>query len=179
MHAESVYCDAYIGLGSNLEQPVGQIKAAIIALKQLADCHYKVDSGLYLSKPMLLPGTNSNQPQADYYNCVVLLETRLEPLILLDQLQAIENTQGRVREQRWAARTLDLDILMIGQKQLHLPRLTLPHPGMIQREFVLYPLQRLRQKLQQDDLEIPAHGMLSEVIKNCSKNELKYVGEVA
>ena len=171
--AESVY----IGLGSNLEQPVEQIKLAMTALKQLPDTEYIDDSGLFLSKPLLIDGTQPDD-QADYYNAVALLETTLEPIVLLDHLQAIENNQGRVREYRWAPRTLDLDMLMYAQIQLQEARLTLPHPGVCQREFVLYPLQQLCQKLQQPDLLIPGHGMLNEIIKNCAKNELQYVGEI-
>ena len=171
--AESVY----IGLGSNLEQPVEQIKLAMTALKQLPDTEYIDDSGLFLSKPLLIDATQPDD-QADYYNAVVLLETTLEPLILLDHLQAIENNQGRVREYRWAPRTLDLDMLMYGQIQLQEARLTLPHPGVCQREFVLYPLRRLCEKLQQPDLLITSHGMLNEIIKDCAKNELQYVGEI-
>ena len=167
----------YIGLGSNLEQPAEQIRAAVAALKQLPDTQYIDDSGLYLSKPLLIDGVQQND-QADYYNAVALLDTTLEPLVLLDYLQAIENNQGRVREHRWAARTLDLDILMYAQMQMNEVRLTLPHPGVCQREFVLYPLQRLCEKLQQPDLKIPGHAMLSEVIKSCSENELKYVGDI-
>ncbi|MCK5262717.1 MAG: 2-amino-4-hydroxy-6-hydroxymethyldihydropteridine diphosphokinase, partial [Gammaproteobacteria bacterium] len=111
----------YIGLGSNLEQPIEQIRAAVIALKQLPDSQYIDDSGLYLSKPLMMDGVQPEN-QADYYNAVALLETTLEPLVLLDYLQAIENNQGRVREHRWAARTLDLDILMFGQKEMNEPR---------------------------------------------------------
>lgn len=168
----------YIGLGSNLENPAEQITAAVLALRQIPDTQYVADSGLYLSKPLLIEGAQPDD-QADYYNAVALLETTLEPLVLLDYLQAIENRQGRVREQLWAARTLDLDMLMYAQLQMNHTRLTLPHPGIAEREFVLYPLQRLCQKLQQPDLKIPGHAMLSEIIKSCSENELKYVGEVA
>ena len=171
--AESVY----IGLGSNLENPVDQIKAAVVALKQLPDTHYIADSGLFLSKPLLLEAAQ-HDVQADYYNAVALLETTLDPLTLLDHLQAIENNQGRLREQRWAARTLDLDMLIYAQIQINEARLILPHPGVCEREFVLYPLQCLCQKIQQSDLNIPGHGMLNEIIKSCSENELKYVGEV-
>ncbi|MDH5611572.1 MAG: 2-amino-4-hydroxy-6-hydroxymethyldihydropteridine diphosphokinase [Gammaproteobacteria bacterium] len=171
------YIGAFIGLGSNLEQPIEQIKAAVAALKKLPGTQYIGDSGLYLSKPLLLEGAQQ-ELQPDYYNAVALLDTRLEPLVLLDYLQVIETNQGRVREHRWAARTLDLDILMMGQKQLDEARLQLPHPGICQREFVLYPLQHLCEKLQQADLQIPGHGMLSEMIKSCSKNDLIYVGEV-
>ena len=168
----------YIGLGSNLEQPAEQIRMAVAALKQIPDTRYIADSGLYLSKPMLLEGAQSDD-QADYYNAVALLETTLEPLALLDCLQAIENNQGRVREQRWAARTLDLDMLMYAQLKMNEPRLILPHPGVCEREFVLFPLQRLCEKLQLDDLPIPGHAMLSEEIKKCAKNGLEYVGDIA
>lgn len=168
----------YIGLGSNLEQPAEQIKKAVLALKQLPESQYIDDSGLYLSKPMLLDKFDTSDAQPDYYNAVVLIKTKLEPLSLLDRLQEIENNQGRVRERRWQARSIDLDILLMGEKQWNEPRLTLPHPGIAEREFVLFPLRRLCVKLQQSDLHIPGHGMLSEVIKTCSENELKYVGEV-
>ena len=168
----------YIGLGSNLEQPVEQIRVAVAALKQLPDTTYVADSGLYQSKPLLLDGAQSDD-QADYYNAVALLETSLEPLALLDCLQAIENDQGRVREQRWAARTLDLDMLMYAQIQMNDERLVLPHPGVCEREFVLFPLQRLCEKLKLEDLPIPGHAMLSDEIKNCAEKELVYVGDIA
>ena len=166
----------YIGLGSNLEQPDEQISRALASLKKLPDCRYIADSGLFKSKAMLPEGGES---QDDYYNAVVLLETSLEPLVLLDYLQAIENNQARVREYRWAPRTIDLDILMIGQTVMNEPRLQLPHPGITEREFVLYPLQRLGEKMQQADMQIPGHGMLSDAIKSCPENELFYVGEIA
>ena len=165
----------YIGLGSNLEQPKKQISKALASLKQLPDSSYIADSGLFRSKAMLPEG---GEAQADYFNAVVLLETSLAPLALLDHLQAIEKNQGRKRESRWAARTIDLDILMFGQSQMQNSRLQVPHPGMTEREFVFYPLLRLCEKLQQLDLNIPGHGMLSKVIKSCFENELKYVGEV-
>ena len=167
----------YIGLGSNLGQPVEQIKTAVLALKNLPETKYINDSGLYLSKPLRLDDAKPDD-QSDYYNAVAMLETSLEPLALLDHLQAIENNQGRVRELRWAARTLDLDMLMYAQKQMNDVRLVLPHPGVCQREFVLYPLQNLCAKLPLSDLQISSHVMLSVVIQNCEKNELKYVGEI-
>lgn len=178
--AEPVFSEVYIGLGSNLEQPVGQIQTAIAALKQLPATRYLGDSGLYLSKPLLLAGAecNSSPAQPDYYNAVALLHSALEPLRLLACLQAIEASQGRLRQARWAARTLDLDMLLFGQRQMDTAQLQLPHPGIAQREFVLYPLQRLLAKLHRPDLPIPGHGMLSEIIKSCSENGLKYVGEV-
>ena len=79
--------------------------------------------------------------QPDYLNAVVKLATDLPALSLLDALQAIENTQGRVRTQRWAARTLDLDLLLYGEQIIDSPRLQVPHPRMGERGFVLYPLK--------------------------------------
>lgn len=118
------------------------------------------------------------EAQADYYNAVALIETSLEPLELLEYLQSIENEQGRVREYRWGPRTIDLDILMYAEIEMTTPRLQLPHPGITEREFVLYPLRRLCEKLQQDDLHIPGRGMLGEIIKTCPENGLVYVGDI-
>lgn len=161
----------YIGLGSNLEQPEQQIKRAVAALKSLADSQYMGDSGLYLSKPLVGDGVPENQP--DYYNAVALLETGLSAVELLDCLQAIENRQGRVRDQRWGSRTIDLDILLYGQQQISNERLQIPHPGLCEREFVLYPLQRL-----DAEIHIPGHGMLKQIIKMCPENGIRYVGEI-
>ena len=166
----------YIGLGSNLEQPDEQICRAVVSLKKLPQCRYIADSGLFKSRAMLPEG---GETQADYYNAIALLETSLEPLALLDQLQAIENNQGRRREYRWAPRTIDLDMLLYGQIEMDTPRLQLPHYDISGREFVLYPLLRLCEKMQLSDLKIPGHGMLSELIKTCPENELVYVGEIA
>ena len=159
----------YIGLGSNLDEPSLQINKAVAAIRTLPQSKYLKDSGLYLSKPMQLPSDDSLQ--ADYYNAVVLLETQLEPLELLDHLQAIENRQGRVREGRWGSRTLDLDILLFGSMQINSERLQIPHPGLCEREFVLYPLQNIKQ-----ELDIPGHGKLTRCIQKCSKNGLQYIG---
>ena len=166
----------YIGLGSNLERPDEQISRALASLKELPGSRFIADSGLFKSKAML---PEEGEAQDDYFNAVALFETSLEPLVLLDYLQAIENNQGRLREYRWAPRTIDLDILMFGQTEMNEPRLQLPHPGICEREFVLYPLRRLCEKIRQGDVQIPGHGMLSDVIKHCPENELEYVGDVA
>ena len=178
MASESVFTDVYIGLGSNLDRPAEQISLAVAALKKIPESHYIADSGLYLSKPLLLEENNDQSVQSDYYNAVVLLETQLAPLALLDQLQAIENTQGRMREYRWSPRTIDLDILLYGQQQMDEARLTLPHPGICEREFVLYPLQRLCEETLRTDLSIPGQATLLDTLKTCPENELKYVGEL-
>ena len=161
--------NVYIGLGSNLDKPDRQIKKAVTALHSIPQSKYIKDSGLYLSRPMQLPGDDSQQP--DYYNAVVLLETQLEPLALLDYLQSIEKQQGRMRTGRWNSRTLDLDILLFGNLKIDSERLQVPHPGMCDREFVLYPLQNIEQAL-----EIPGHGKLAQCVQKCSKNGLQYLG---
>ena len=162
----------YIGLGSNLEQPEQQIKQAVAELRSLPDSQYAGDSGLYLSKPLVADGMLADD-QPDYYNAVAMLDTGLTAGDLLDRLQAIENSQGRVRDQHWGPRTIDLDILLYGQQQINNKRLQVPHPGLCEREFVLYPLQRLNA-----EMVIPGHGMLKDIIKTCPENGMRYVGEI-
>ena len=162
---------AYIGVGSNLDDPAVQIRTAVSSLRSLPQSRYIKDSGLYLSKAMQLPDDHSQQP--DYYNAVVLIETSLEPMALLAALQAIELQQGRKRNGRWQSRTLDLDILLYGELLLDSEGLQIPHPGICDREFVLYPLQNIEQ-----ELDIPGHGKLSQCILKCPKNGLVYMGRI-
>ena len=129
---------AYIGLGSNLSEPIKQVQAAIDEIKEIAQSHVIKVSSLYLSKPM------GPQDQDDYINAVLALETKLTPLELLDALQSIENKAGRVRKKnRWGARILDLDIILFGNQIINSERLIVPHYGMKEREFVLLPLAEI------------------------------------
>ena len=137
---------AYIGLGSNLEHPQQQLAQAITALNGLHRCRVLARSRLYHSSPM------GPQDQPDYINAVVKLSTRLGAHELLHALQAIEQSQGRQRNgQRWGPRTIDLDILLYGDQLIDSKDLTVPHPGLPHRAFVLYPLWDL-----DPDLLIPA-----------------------
>ncbi|WP_419571295.1 2-amino-4-hydroxy-6-hydroxymethyldihydropteridine diphosphokinase [Rheinheimera sp.] len=132
----------YIGLGANLHQPLQQLEQAVAALKQVKDCELIAVSGFYGSKPM------GPQDQPDYVNAVAALDTELAPEALLDQLQQIEQQQGRQRKaERWGPRTLDLDLLLYGDQKINTERLTVPHYGMKQREFVLFPLHQLAPQL--------------------------------
>lgn len=162
---------AYIGLGSNLSEPIKQIQAAIDEIKKIVQSNVISVSSLYLSKPM------GPQDQDDYINAVLALETTLSPLELLDALQSIENKAGRVRkENRWGARILDLDIILFGNEIISIERLTVPHYGMKSREFVLVPLAEISA-----DLIIPSSinserqsvKVLSQKIANNAMIKLK------
>lgn len=132
----------YIGLGSNLAEPLDQLRGALAALAQLPDTQLVNCSSFYSSDPL----GPADQPR--YVNAVAALDTALEPLPLLDALQAIEQNQGRERKaERWGPRTLDLDILAFGQRLLDEPRLQVPHYHMHARPFVLYPLAELAPEL--------------------------------
>ena len=112
----------YIGLGSNLAEPQQQLRCALMALDALPDSRLVAVSSLYASDPL----GPADQPR--YNNAVAALDTSLAPLQLLDALQAIEQAQGRERKaERWGPRTLDLDILLFGQRLIDEPRLTVPH----------------------------------------------------
>ncbi len=125
----------YIGLGSNLAEPRQQLRSALDALENIPSSRLADVSSLYVSDPLGPP----DQPR--YYNAVAVLDTSLAPLALLDALQAIEQAQGRERKaERWGPRTLDLDILLFGDRVLAEPRLTVPHYHLHARPFVLYPL---------------------------------------
>ncbi|TEU25058.1 2-amino-4-hydroxy-6-hydroxymethyldihydropteridine diphosphokinase [Alkanindiges illinoisensis] len=134
----------YIGLGSNLSNQRGDsrqiLQQAVQALKKLASDPVQV-SGLYLSKPM------GPQDQPDYFNAVARFKTRLTAPELLTALQQIEQEAGRIRQRRWGERTLDLDILLYGDHAIHSPDLTIPHVGILQRNFVVMPLLDLDAQL--------------------------------
>lgn len=124
---------AYIGLGSNLDQPIEQVKTALQELDKLPDSQLVTASALYRSRPL-------GPPQPDYINAVAALDTHLEPIELLDQLQELEQRHKRERLEHWGPRTLDLDLLVYDAITMDQPRLQLPHPEMHRRNFVLYPL---------------------------------------
>jgi 2-amino-4-hydroxy-6-hydroxymethyldihydropteridine diphosphokinase len=133
--------EVYIGVGSNLSNPRLQVRNAIAQITQAENITLISASSLYISKPM------GPQDQDDYVNAVVCIETNLAPLELLDTLQAFENQAGRVRkDNRWGARILDLDILLFGELVMDTQRLTLPHYGMKEREFVIFPLEEITEE---------------------------------
>lgn len=157
---------AFIGLGSNLEQPERQISQAFDELSSLPQTRLQARSSLYRSPPM------GPADQPDYLNAVAQLQTGLEPQTLLSELQRIEHLHGRERALRWGARTLDLDLLLYGDRRIDTPTLSVPHPGMAQRHFVLYPLAELA-----PDLEIPGLGALAGLLAACPPTGLEKLSE--
>jgi 2-amino-4-hydroxy-6-hydroxymethyldihydropteridine diphosphokinase len=158
----------FIGLGSNLQSPDEQVRQALASLQALQGCTWAGVSGLYASDS-LLPG----QPR--YSNAVVALDTHLQPLALLDALQAIEQEQGRVRAERWGPRTLDLDIILFGQRVLDTPRLRVPHYHLQARPFVLYPLA----ELVEDGFILPDGRRLKALLQACPFEGLERLHDLA
>ena len=156
---------AYIGLGSNLSDnvdghivaPQAQLNKALNSLSSHRQINLVTVSSFYQTPP-IGPGE-----QADYINAAAKLETQLTPLQLLDYLQSIEQQQGRVRNIRWGARTLDLDILLYNQLVQDCQRLTLPHPRMHERSFVLAPLTEIEPLL-----SLPNGENIAALLANCS-----------
>ncbi len=149
--------DAWIGLGSNLNDPVEQIQRALAELADTARCRLHAASSLYVNPPM------GPADQPDYVNAVAWLKTSLPALELLDALQDIERRHSRRRGRHWGPRTLDLDLLLYAQAVIDSARLTVPHPGIATRNFVLYPLAEL-----DSELRIPGMGRVAELCAACS-----------
>jgi 2-amino-4-hydroxy-6-hydroxymethyldihydropteridine diphosphokinase len=143
---------AYVGLGSNLEDPVRQITHAFDLLDQIDDTRVIARSSLYHSAPF------GPVEQPSFVNAVALLDTKLDSQTLLLKLQAIEDSQGRKRDIRWGPRILDLDLLVHGDREIHEPKLTVPHPGIAERNFVLLPLREIA-----PDLVIPGLGRVADI----------------
>ncbi|MDH3439253.1 MAG: 2-amino-4-hydroxy-6-hydroxymethyldihydropteridine diphosphokinase [Gammaproteobacteria bacterium] len=151
---------AYIGIGSNLESPARQIERGIEALSFMEDSKFVCRSGYYRSAPF------GPVPQPDFINAVVGLVTRLEPRRLLELLQRIEDGQGRDRTSaRWGPRTLDLDLLACGSLLVNDEDLTLPHPGIAERNFVLLPWAEIAPAFQ-----IPGLGSVARMARESTLN---------
>lgn len=157
--ARELWRPAYVGIGSNLGDPVRHVKDAFGALEQLPDSGAFARSGLWRSAPM----GPANQP--DYVNAVAAFVTRLQPMDLLRRLQDIERAAGRERQpERWGPRTLDLDLLVLGRLSLDEPALTLPHPRIAERNFVLLPLAEIA-----PSLNVPRQGTVARLLGGVSR----------
>ncbi|MFT5131951.1 MAG: 2-amino-4-hydroxy-6-hydroxymethyldihydropteridine diphosphokinase [Gammaproteobacteria bacterium] len=154
----------YIGLGSNIEQPRQQIIRAIAELSTLKSSKLLCVSSLYQSKPL------GPQDQPDYVNAVAKLETSLPAGNLLALLQDIELAHDRVRGEHWGPRTLDLDLLLYGDEQIKSEHLTVPHPEIRNRNFVLIPLSEISA-----ELTIPGMGTLVNMVTQVDRSGLEII----
>ena len=153
---------AYIGLGSNLKNPKGQIEKALSALNMAHGVVVNEVSSFYESEPLLeMPGPN-------YINAVCNIETSLSAVDLLDVCQGIEDNQKRVREVKWGSRTIDLDILLYGQQVISSERLSIPHPEITNRAFVLVPMFEIDK-----DIKVPLLGSIKKLIERVNTQDLK------
>lgn len=159
---------AYIGLGSNLQHPAQQLRGALQALSQTTGLEMLVQSSIYRSAPLTLL---ESPAQPDYCNAVCAVRTALAPQVVLEVLLDIERAAGRIRDgQRWAPRILDLDLLHVDGVALSTPQLTLPHPGIAARNFVLVPLAEIAPAL-----VIPGVGSIAELAKAAGFQGLQLV----
>jgi 2-amino-4-hydroxy-6-hydroxymethyldihydropteridine diphosphokinase len=153
---------AYVGLGANIGDPREHIRAAREDLGGLPHTRVTASSSLYRSAPL------DYVDQPEFVNAVVQVDTALAPEALLDLLQDIETRHGRQRPFRGAPRTLDLDLLLYGDAGMATPRLTLPHPRMHERAFVLRPLLELDAAV-----TIPGKGPASAWLPGCSAQPIE------
>lgn len=150
---EARWLPAYVGVGSNLDDPERHVRRAMDDIAAMTGVCCVSGSSLYRSPPM------GPADQPDFVNAVVSMLTTRTARELLSGLQAIETAHGRVRgRERWGPRTLDLDILVYGGQIINEPDLTVPHPGMANRNFVLLPLEELA-----PDLYVPGLGCVSSL----------------
>lgn len=170
---------AYIGLGSNLEDPIRQLQRAFADLEALPHTNLVERSSLYRSAPLGCPDQSdiSSQPdlssQPDFVNAVAKIITELAPQALLQALLNIEHQHGRERTFRNAPRTLDLDVLLYDDVQLHEDGLTIPHPQMHRRAFVLQPLLEIA-----PDVTIPGVGPARLALAGCQDQVLDRILDV-
>jgi 2-amino-4-hydroxy-6-hydroxymethyldihydropteridine diphosphokinase len=164
MNTLPVWMPAYIGVGSNLQDPERQVRAALALLAELADSRVVALSALYRNPPM----GPSDQP--DYVNAVAGMLTQQAPDALLASLQALELRLGRVRKagDRWGPRIIDLDLLVYGSLQRSVPGLNLPHPGIFERNFVLLPLCDIAPAL-----EVPGQGVVAALAAGVERTGLQ------
>ncbi len=162
---------AFIGLGSNLEDPHRQLQRAFAELDELPGTRVAARSSLYRSAPLGCPTLPDSRVQPDFVNAVAKLETELTPQAVLEALLHIEHLHGRERAYRNAPRTLDMDVLLYDDLQLHEHGLTIPHAQMCRRAFVLQPLLEIA-----PDISIPGVGKAELALEKCQGQVLHRIG---
>ena len=151
---------AWLGLGSNLQQPEAQLREALSKLNAVGGVEILKKSSFYNTPPW------GDERQDDFINAVVQIETSLDPISLLRELQSVENAMGRRRDvRRWGPRLIDIDLLLYGDQQYRSDELEVPHPHLHERAFVLVPLSEL-----DAGLEIPGRGGIGKLLQklDCS-----------
>ena len=159
MIARTAAAEAFVGLGANLENPLQQVRQAISELDAIEHTRVVAASSLYRSAPV------GYADQPDFINAVVKLQTGLSPRELLDALHVVENRHGRRRSERNAPRTLDLDLLLYGTLVVREEGLTLPHPRMHERAFVLLPLAEIA-----PDTPLPGYALVSQLLAQVDRS---------
>jgi 2-amino-4-hydroxy-6-hydroxymethyldihydropteridine diphosphokinase len=155
---------AFVGIGSNQDDPERQVRRAIAALQELPRTDLVVRSSLYRSAPF------GPVKQPDFVNAVAQLETELDAAGLFRQLQAIEQRQGRLRGKRWGPRIIDLDLLVFADQVIGTKVLNVPHPGIAERNFVLLPLQEIA-----PDLIIPGLGKVADIAVDTARPRISRI----
>jgi 2-amino-4-hydroxy-6-hydroxymethyldihydropteridine diphosphokinase len=149
----TIWQPAYIGIGSNLHDPRAQVLKAYDAIRSVPQVKAVALSPLFGSKPF------GPVAQPDFVNAVAGILTQLAPEPLLEALRALEKSLGRTKpHEKWGPRIIDLDLLVYGQERRTGPELTLPHPGIVERNFVLYPLAAIA-----PDLDVPGLGRVARL----------------
>jgi len=149
----------YVALGSNLGDREAHLIQGALDIEGITDCFNVISSSIYETAPM------GPQDQPDYLNSVCAFECLLEPSGLLHELKQIERQHGRTHSTaRWTARPLDLDILLFGKQQINTLELTIPHSGIAQRSFVLWPLAEL-----DATLDVPGLGSVNQLLQGCER----------
>ena len=149
-----------------MQSPKQQIKSAIKSISEIPEIQVLKVSSLYKSKPV------GPQGQNDYINAVIKIETEFMPLELLDCMQDIENQHGRIRKEHWGPRILDLDILIYRKKIIQDKKLTIPHPEIEKRPFVLVPLAEI-----DSNCSIPGIGLISDLLAVNNQKDLELLYE--
>ena len=165
MSAAAHWYPAYIGLGSNLQKPAQQIEEALGLVSEIPETRLVSVSSLYRSAPF------GGVEQPDFVNAVASLMTQLVPLELLARMQEVENRRGRERDDtRWGPRVLDLDLLVYSGQTIDEPDLSVPHPGIGERNFVLLPLGEIA-----PDLAIPGLGRVASIPVNTEEPSISRI----
>lgn len=148
-----IWQPAYIALGSNQQEPAVQVRTAFARIDAMPRTRLVLQSGLYGSKPF------GKADQPDFVNAVAGVLTQLSPEMLLAELKALEGALGRPAvHQKWGPRIIDLDLLVYGREERDSPEFTLPHAGIVERNFVLYPLGEIA-----PDLDVPGLGCVAKL----------------